>query len=163
MMMNGQYRRCAGVVVFNKKGQVLLCNRKGYESAWQFPQGGIEANETVYEAGKRELFEETSITSVKLVCFENEPLRYEFSKEAKEGFRKRGILSDGQDICFSLFEFVGDEKEINLKTLEPEFDKYMWSNFEWAIENVIYFKQDVYKKVALKFEPIIEQYLKKVS
>ena len=162
-MMSGQYRRCAGVVVFNKKGQVLLCNRKGLKSAWQFPQGGIENDETVFEAGKRELFEETSIKSVRLICFEDNPLRYEVSQEAKEGFKKRGILSDGQDIYFSLFEFVGDDDEINLETPEPEFDKYMWKDFKWAIENVIYFKQNVYEKIALKFEPIIKQYLKEVS
>ena len=107
--MSGQYRKCAGIVVFNEKGQVLLCNRKGLKGAWQFPQGGIEENETVEEASRRELFEETSIKSVEYVFVEDKALRYEFPNDVKNNFKKKGIASDGQDIYFSLCYFVGND------------------------------------------------------
>ena len=159
-----KFRPCAGAVVFNKYGCILLCNRNDTRSdAWQFPQGGIESNETALEAAKRELFEETSIVSVDPVYTDNESKKYEFTEDIKSNFRKRGIFNDGQDICFTLFYFYGEDNEINLNTKQPEFREYKWSNFEFAVENIVDFKKDVYSATAQKFEPIIRQYLEKLS
>ena len=85
-MTNVAFRKCAGVVVFNKNGKVFVANRLGMDDAWQFPQGGVEKNETIEEAAKRELFEETSITSVKLIHTETNPIRYEFPENIKNNF-----------------------------------------------------------------------------
>ena len=52
-----EYRLNAGIVVFNKQGKVLICRRKGWSDAWQFPQGGIDEGETAKEAAIRELRE----------------------------------------------------------------------------------------------------------
>lgn len=49
------------------------------DDSWQFPQGGIETEETPAEAAYRELYEETGISSVELVYTDVEPTRYEFS------------------------------------------------------------------------------------
>lgn len=159
-----KFRPCAGAIVFNKNSQVLLCSRNDTRSdAWQFPQGGIEKDEKPEEAAKRELFEETSIASVVLVCTDEKPQRYEFTSEIKNKFKQRGILCDGQDIYFSLFYFCGEEDEINVKTAQPEFNKYKWSDFDFAVKNVITFKKDVYLTATEKFAPIIRQYLEKLS
>lgn len=37
----------------------LLLKKKRSDHAWQFPQGGVEADESLVEAAKRELLEET--------------------------------------------------------------------------------------------------------
>ena len=161
--MEKKYRQCAGVVVFNKEGRVFLGNRIRFKSAWQFPQGGIETDESIIEAAKRELWEETGITSAILLYSEEKAIRYTFNEKTKEKFRKKGILTDGQDIYFSLFYFTGDESEINLETSIPEFDKYKWDTFDFAIKSVISFKKDAYKKIAKKFQPIINQYLDTIS
>lgn len=159
-----KFRPCAGAIVFNDKGQLLLCNRiDTLSDAWQFPQGGIEKNETPLEAAKRELMEETNVTSVIPVYSDTEPRRYFFPKEIKDKFSERGIFNDGQDIYFTLFYFCGKNEEINLETKEPEFRQYMWDSFDFAIKNIISFKKDVYIAVAKKFEPIIGQYLKNLS
>lgn len=157
--MEKQYRKCAGAVVFNRKGQVFLGNRLGFENAWQFPQGGVESGETYIEASKRELLEETGIKSVIEVYSCDEPIRYEFTDEIKQKLRKRGILNDGQEISFSLFYFYGDEKEINLKTSTQEFFEYKWDSFEFAVTNIVSFKKEAYKQIYEIFLPIIGQYL----
>lgn len=158
--MPKQFRLCAGAIVFNDKGNVFLGNRiETKEDSWQFPQGGIEPDETPEMAAKRELFEETSICSVKPIYTDNKPSRYEFSQEIKEKFRKRGIFNDGQDIYFTLFYFVGKESEINLQTTVPEFKSYVWESFDFAVQNIISFKKEVYLKAKHIFLPKIGQYL----
>ncbi|MBO5038774.1 MAG: NUDIX domain-containing protein [Alphaproteobacteria bacterium] len=163
-MMTKKFRRCAGAVVFNIDGNVLLGSRiECNADAWQFPQGGIETGESPEEAAKRELFEETSVSSVKLVYTTETPVRYEFTDEIKQNFRKRGIFNDGQDIYFSLFYFCGQESEINVQTKIPEFKKYIWADFVFAVENVVDFKKEAYLKIKDKFIFEIRRYLDKLS
>ncbi|MBO5441722.1 MAG: RNA pyrophosphohydrolase [Alphaproteobacteria bacterium] len=162
--MTKKFRRCAGAVVFNNEGKVLLGSRiECKTNAWQFPQGGIETGESPEEAAKRELFEETNVSSVKLVYSNKTPIRYEFTDEIKQNFRKRGIFNDGQDIYFSLFYFCGQESEINVQTSMPEFKEYMWADFSFAVENVVDFKKEAYKAIKDEFIFEIRQYLDKLS
>jgi len=162
--MQKNFRLCAGAVVFNEKGQVLLCNRNDTKNdAWQFPQGGIEKNESTQIAAERELFEETSIVSVDCIYTMKKPLRYEFPIAIKQNFNKRGILCDGQDIYFSLFYFKGNESEIDVFTSQPEFKEYQWQDFSFAVDNIVDFKKQVYLSIQKEFEPLIKQYLNNLS
>ena len=158
--MSRPFRLCASAVVFNGKGLVLLGNRiDTKESAWQFPQGGIEKDETPLAAARRELFEETSIVSVIPVYTDKDANRYTFPDYVKEDLKKRGIISEGQDIYFSLFYFTGEETEINVKTKQPEFKEYCWNDFDFAVENIVDFKKNVYAAAMRRLKPIIKQYL----
>lgn len=162
--MTKHFRPCAGAIVFNKKGLVLLGNRIDTRNlAWQFPQGGIEQGETPLSAAQRELFEETSVVSVIPVYTDKEPNTYEFPDNIKQNFEKHGIKSDGQSIYFSLFYFNGKESEINVKTAQPEFKEYAWKEFDFAVKNIIDFKKEVYTNAMQKLNPIITQYLNNLS
>ena len=162
--MTQQYRQCASAIVFNQDGLILLGNRiDTVDDAWQFSQGGIEQGETPVEAAKRELFEEMSITSLDLVYSDDKPFRYEFPDEVKTSFRKKGIMTNGQDIHFSLFYFTGKEDEINIHTQNPEFKDYRWDTLEFVVQNIVAFKKEAYVYAAKIVYPLICQYLERLT
>ncbi len=157
--MSEIYRRNAGIVVFNKHRQVLLCKRNDVAEAWQFPQGGIEEGETVAQAALRELKEETSLTDVLLIKSLKSPARYTFPPQIIASMKKRGFNNIGQDIYWSLCYFGGNDTEINLQTKEAEFCDYKWSDFRTACSSVVDFKKDAYAAARQAFEPLIAAYL----
>ena len=71
--MNEKYnnlplRNGVGIVVLNKKNQIFVAKRiDNPKNFWQMPQGGVDNGEDFYQAALRELEEETSIKTVKLI------------------------------------------------------------------------------------------------
>lgn len=149
------YRKNVGIVVA-KNGKVLMCARadqKDYQ--WQFPQGGIEAEEDIVNAARRELSEETGITSIKFRQQMPETLRYDFPKGDKVHCFGSYI---GQEQTWVLFEFGGDDSEINFQTNpdEIEFKAFEWVDISEAPKRIVAFKKQVYQKVADYFGPFLE-------
>ena len=61
-------RQGVGVIVLNQNNKVFVGKRKDNPiDKWQMPQGGINLNETPFNAMKRELEEETSITKIEVL------------------------------------------------------------------------------------------------
>jgi len=60
------YRPNVGIIVFNRKGEVLVGERVGVPDSWQFPQGGIDEGEDPQAAALRELYEEVGINNAVL-------------------------------------------------------------------------------------------------
>ncbi len=54
------FRLNVGIILSNDQGQVFWARRVG-QDAWQFPQGGIDKEETPEQAMYRELKEETGL------------------------------------------------------------------------------------------------------
>ena len=148
------YRKNAGIVLFNKDKKVLLCERKGnYQDAWQFPQGGLEIDEKPLDAIYRELTEETSILPQQLKLIDTYPewLAYELDHD-KQSLR----TGRGQVQKWFLFEFIGEDQDINIKTQEPEFRSYTWMTMDKLIEKTVSFRKPIY----LKLKQYWKQYLK---
>ncbi len=151
--MNKTYRKCVGIVVF-KNHKVLLCERKDIAGQWQFPQGGIEQGEDIITAAARELKEETSISSVTVVDTLDKPIHYDFPDNIKNNSKWK---FDGQSMQWVLFNFKGDDGEINLQTKEPEFRNWCWEDIDAAPKKIVEFKRDVYQQVVKKFKPFVEE------
>lgn len=146
------YRKNVGIVVCNRHKLVLWCERKDLPGQWQFPQGGIDDGETVLEAARRELREETSVISAEPLAVIEKPLVYDFPAEIAERFKKRG-----QVMNWVLFRFCGEDGEINLNTSEPEFINWKWVDIDQTPDKVVQFKKEVYQKMAAEFKPYLQE------
>ena len=70
-----------GVVLLNHENKVFVGKRiDNPQNFWQMPQGGVDKNENLLNAAKRELKEETSIKSVELIKEVSEWLEYNLPK-----------------------------------------------------------------------------------
>lgn len=149
--MSKNYRRCVGIVLVNNGKKVLLCERADIAGQWQFPQGGVEKEETVLEAAYRELEEETSVVSVELVGYSEEAFAYDFPIEVAKRLKR-----DGQAISWVFLKFCGQESEINLDTDNREFINWRWADMKDAVNGIADFKRSVYEKAAMQFERVIK-------
>ena len=159
--MSGEYRQNVGIVIIKNKlifAGFRIEMPEDCPTAWQVPQGGIDEGEDVLEAGYRELYEETGIKKdkVKLIKILPQTFKYDFTPDVIEKLKERnkkinytGKLYKGQEQHWIVFEFLGNDSDINLKpTSEPqEFSKFDWKTANFLVKNVFEMKKDVYKKV----------------
>ena len=120
---------------------------------WQMPQGGIDLGEDYLTAALRELEEETSIKKVKLIKEINETLTYELPENLLGKIWKGRYK--GQQQKWFLMRYLGNDDEINIKTLKPEFLEWKWIDIDMITDVVVDFKLDVYKKLKKKIKEII--------
>ena len=149
------YRPNVGVVLINKDGRVWLGRRVGTSGPhnWQFPQGGVDSGEDFEAAAKRELQEETGVSSVKLLARTDGWIHYAFPEGHGGSKQAKGWL--GQKQIWFAYRFTGDESEIDLVAHAPqEFDAWRWAPIDEAIDEVVAFKRDAYRQVIEAFKPL---------
>ena len=149
------YRPNVGIVICNRKGQVLWAKRCG-QNSWQFPQGGINDNESAEQAMYRELHEEVGLQpkDVRLLYVSKHWLRYKLPKRLLRYDSKPMCI--GQKQRWFMLQLVSDEKNINMQTTKsPEFDGRRWVSFWYPVRQVVSFKRDVYRKVMKEFASIL--------
>lgn len=152
-LYNNVFRAGVGAVLINQKGEVLAFERINIKDAWQFPQGGLEIDEKPLDAIYRELTEETGILPQHLKLIDTYPewLAYELDHDKQSLKTGRGQVQK-----WFLFEFIGEDQDINIKTQEPEFRSYTWMTMDKFIEKTISFRKPIYSKLKQYWK----QYLK---
>ena len=143
-----------GIVVLNKENKVFVARRiDNPKNFWQMPQGGVDKGENFLKAAYRELDEETSIKNVELIKELDDPITYELPKHLL-GIIWKGKYR-GQKQKWFLMRFIGEDKEINIETKNPEFLDWKWIDLELITDVVVDFKLEVYKEVKKKIKKIL--------
>ena len=156
MMDRDGYRLNVGIVLCNDERRLFWARRVGMRS-WQFPQGGIKRNEEPEEAMYRELYEEVGLQSedVELIARTSGWLHYDLPERY---IRKRSYpLCIGQKQLWFMLKLVSPESSIRLDcSVKPEFDSWMWVDYWHPVEDVVYFKRDVYERALTELKNHLE-------
>jgi len=149
------FRANVGIILCNQENRLLWARRIG-QNAWQFPQGGIRENESAEQALYRELDEEIGLQPehVELLSSSHDWLRYHLPKQLIRHDCKP--LCIGQKQRWFLLRLIGADEDVRLDTdARPEFDHWRWVDYWHPLEEVIYFKREVYEMAMKEFEPIL--------
>ena len=118
-------RSGVGAIILNSKNKVFVGQRKDNPiDKWQMPQGGVDKGESYISAMRRELLEETSIENIEILKEIDEFFEYQLPQNLI-GIIWKGKFR-GQKQKWFIARVTGNEKEINLKTKNPEFINWKW-------------------------------------
>ena len=147
-------RTGVGIAVLNSKNKVFVAKRKDSQfDKWQMPQGGVDSNEPLLQAMKRELLEETSIKNIELLKEFDHWLEYELP-ESLVGKIWNGKYR-GQKQKWFVVKFLGDDSEININTKNPEFIEWKWIDIDFLPDSIVLFKKHIYEEVLVELRKIV--------
>ena len=140
-----------GIVLLNHENKIFVGKRiDNPANSWQMPQGGVDKNEDLLQAAKRELEEETSIKTVRVIKELNEWQTYDLPKNLLGKLWKGRYR--GQKQKWFIMRFLGKNDEINIKTERPEFLDWKWIKPSDLPTVAVDFKLNIYKKMAKELE-----------
>lgn len=148
------FRANVGIILMDDEGRVLIGGRRG-RGGWQFPQGGVQPEESVESAMYRELREEVGLEpgDVELVGQTRGWLRYRLPSRYIR--RERTPLCVGQKQRWFLLQLHCDPARLRFDlTDEPEFDRCRWVDYWRPVKEVIYFKRLVYVRALTELGPL---------
>ena len=156
--MNNQklpMRSGVGIIVLNNKNQVFVGKRKDNRgNNWQMPQGGIDEGENYINAMKRELVEETSIKSIKILKEIDRIYMYELPKNLI-GIIWKGKFR-GQKQKWFITRFLGTDSEININTKNAEFIDWKWIEPNKLPDVIVNFKKNLYIELLKEINLVID-------
>lgn len=115
-----RFRKAAGGIVVNKEGRVAVVSQNG--NSWSLPKGGVDNNEDLLAAAKREIWEETGLTALT------------YSKQFKS-YRRYAIAKnpsdiDDKELLKEITFFLFKTSEIILNPQDPANPEARWINPE---------------------------------
>jgi len=144
-------------------GKVFWAKRCGHD-AWQFPQGGIQHNETPEEALYRELAEEIGLQpdDVTLLAATTGWLRYRLPGRYLRHSSTDKFVGQKQKWFLLLGESVENKVKFDT-TGSPEFEDWRWVAYRYPIDHVVDFKKQVYEEAIEALAPFRRSFLDQVS
>ena len=152
------FRLNVGIVLINKAGKLFWGKRIKNNNAWQFPQGGVQDYETLEETMYRELAEEVGLmkTDVEIISITKRWLYYRLPAHLRRKFQKPICI--GQKQKWFLLRIISPDNKICLNlSKQPEFSDWRWVDYSQPLNQVIYFKKNIYRKVLAEFKPLIKE------
>ena len=147
-------RTGVGIVVLNSKNKIFVGKRKDNPfDKWQMPQGGVDPDELLLQAMKRELLEETSIKNIEVLKEFDQWLKYELPENLVGKIWKGKYR--GQKQKWFVVRFLGSDNEINVNTKHPEFIEWKWIDMELLPDLIVHFKKHVYEEVLTELKKYI--------
>ena len=147
------YRNGVGIMLINDNKKIFVGKRIDNKSAWQMPQGGINQDENIVDAVKRELKEETGVSSIKIIKKYDKIYTYDLP-DYLLGKIWKGRFK-GQKQTWFLAQFLGTDDEINLDQKNAEFKEWKWVGINELPDLIVPFKKNLYKELVKEFESFI--------
>ena len=147
------YRSNVGIIITHE-GLVLIGGRTD-KTGGQFPQGGIQRGESAQEAMFRELKEEVGLKprDVEMLGVTQNWLKYRLPKYLVRHQQKPVCI--GQKQRWFLLRLTSNRERVRFdKTKNPEFDRARWVEYWHPVEEVIYFKRQVYIRALNELGPL---------
>ncbi|MEY3037576.1 RNA pyrophosphohydrolase [Marinobacterium sp. LSUCC0821] len=160
MIDSDGFRPNVGIILVNSLGQVLWARRCG-QDAWQFPQGGINADETAEQAMYRELQEEIGLTpnDVEIMGVTRGWLRYRLPKRMIR--RHQFPICIGQKQKWFMLRMLSHDSAVKIDCCDtPEFDGWRWVSYWYPVGQVVSFKREVYRKAMRELSPRLASVIK---
>jgi len=146
--MKALYRpNVAGIIMdenYPKTKNVWIGLRNDMRDIWQFPQGGIDKNESAKDAFLREMEEEIGTNDVEIIAMCPMWLKYDFPRH------KNGKYV-GQKQKYFLAK-LKNNNQININTQHPEFEDYKFVPIKDIFEHISAFKVPIYTQALKYFE-----------
>mgnify|MGYP001448134869 CR=1 FL=1 len=156
MIDSSGFRSNVGIILSNSSGKLFWGRRVGMD-AWQFPQGGINRDESPEMAVFRELEEEVGLNAehVEVLGCTQRWLRYRLPKRLVRYWDKPVCI--GQKQIWYALRLTASDNDVDLGRAEqPEFDDWRWIDYWLAIDEAVAFKRNVYKRALTELESLIE-------
>ena len=141
-------------MILNNNKEILVGRRLDHPSGfWQMPQGGINQNENPEDAVWREMMEEIGTNKVELLKTSIQWVKYNIPNETLKTL-PWGKKYIGQTQKWFAFKFIGDDKDINVETRNPEFSEWKWANVDSIINDIVPFKRKTYSIILDEFKDL---------
>ena len=149
------FRANVGIILCHADGRLFWARRVG-RAGWQFPQGGLQPEETPEQALYRELEEEVGLVpeQVELLASTRDWLRYRLPP--------RYLRHDSQPLCIGqkqrwfLLRVKDEPPAVRFdRGPEPEFDDWRWVDYWHPLNEVIFFKRAVYREALMELAPVL--------
>ena len=147
-----RFRPNVAALLIRADGALLICERWTVPGAWQFPQGGVDAGETLEQALFREVKEEIGLDPQHYeVLSQRGGYKYLYPADVRaKKMQKHG--NHGQEQTYFLCMLKDGAPPINVDQKPREFRGYRWIvPTEFDLDWLPGFKRDVYREVLRDF------------
>ena len=145
-----------GIVLVGADGRIFAGQRTDRSlPAWQMPQGGIDAGESIRNAALRELEEETGIGAalVEPLAETTGWLAYDLPPDLARRLWKGRFK--GQAQRWVAMRFLGRDADVDLDRHQREFATWGWLAPPELVARIVDFKRPIYRAVLAEFAPFL--------